>query len=399
MLDLEETMKPVLWSNTLACCIAVIFLFQYEVSCQNLGTINLPASIADQNARIENALPSKPQKIGYCEGPVVDKKGNLFFSEQNAGIIWKVTAGGTVSKWMTFSTSYANGLDLSPDGNLVVCEKTSITERDTNGNLIKVLTSGNTWGQGANDLSFSSNGDMFFTAFNQHFWFHSKDNLINLDYNYASPSNIYFNGIEYLEEKGVIYICQWGQNKVIKCNVNAHGVVDTANKKTFVNVNGPDGLTVDADYNVYIASNSASTGAVYVYDSTGKELGSIVMRQDNNQSSNASNCVFGGPDNKTLYITGDSGAYKVQLKIPGRVRPSNVHISRNNSNHFTCKQKASALEIYINDGNRYSKSSSVGKIYNTAYDIKGRTVNLSGYKHRGAVSILYMIHNNHLTDK
>jgi hypothetical protein len=36
---------------------------------------------------------------------------------------------------------------------------------------------------------------------------------------------------------------------------------------------------------------------------------------------NTSNCHFGGPDRKTLFITGDGGLYKVQLKIAGRVRP------------------------------------------------------------------------------
>lgn len=374
----------------LTLCTAVIFAFHTDVFSQNLGTINLPASIADQNTKIENALPSKPQKIGYCEGPVVDKKGNLFFSEQNAGIIWKVTTSGTVSKWMIFNTSYVNGLDISPDGNMVVCEKTSITERDTNGNLIRVITSasGNNWGQGANDLTFASNGDMFFTAFNQHFWFHSKDNSINRDYNYTSPSNIYFNGIEYLEEKGFIYICQWGQNKVIKCNVGPNGVVDTLNKKTFVNINGPDGITVDANYNVYIASNNAVTGGVHVYDSTGKELGSIVLRQDNNLSGNTSNCVFGGPDNKTLYITGDSGAYKVQLKVPGRVRPSNVHALRMSGNHIIERQKFSSLDIFIN-GNRYSSSGN-----NTAvYDIRGRIINSKTDKYTASASALRVIRN------
>jgi len=285
-------MRSGLFGNVISFC-AAILLFYSMAPCQTPGTVNLPSSLADQSVKIENAILSKPQKITYCEGPVVDKDGNLFFSEQMAGIVWKLTSGGNISKFLTFNNQYANGMDYAPDGNLVICEKDRITERDANGNLVKVITSGNTWGQGANDLTFSSNGDMFFTAFNQHFWFHSKDSSINRDYNFTTPSNICFNGIEYLEEKGIIYLCQWGLNKVIKCKVSTDGVVDTANKITFCTINGPDGITVDANYNVYIASNSGSTGGIYVYDSTGNQIGTILMRQDNDPSMNASNCVFG----------------------------------------------------------------------------------------------------------
>ncbi|HON10900.1 MAG TPA: SMP-30/gluconolactonase/LRE family protein [Chitinispirillaceae bacterium] len=298
-----------------------VLLFSSVIYSQNLGTVNLPASLADPGTQIINMVPVKPQNIGYCEGPVVDNNGNLYFSEQDAGIIWKVTSSGQVSKWLTLNPPYVNGLDIAPSGNIAVCEKTRITERDFDGNLVRVVTTGNNWGQGANDLTYASNGDMFFTAFNQYFWFHSADSSVNHEYSFSQPFNIYFNGIEFLEEKNILYVCQWGQNRVMKYTVNINREVNTNNGVVFANIAGPDGITVDKNYNVYIASNSASTGGIYVYDSTGNQLGNILMRQDNNPGSNASNCVFGGPDNKTLYITGDGGAYKVQLKVAGRVRP------------------------------------------------------------------------------
>src|SRR5690606_5754242 len=138
----------------------------------------------------------------------------------------------------------------------------------------------------------------------QYFWFHSADSSVNHEYSFSQPFNIYFNGIEFLEEKNILYVCQWGQNRVMKYTVNINREVNTNNGVVFANIAGPDGITVDKNYNVYIASNSASTGGIYVYDSTGNQLGNILMRQDNNPGSNASNCVFGGPDNKTLYITG-----------------------------------------------------------------------------------------------
>jgi gluconolactonase len=389
-------MKWGLSGNAISFCTTLLFLSYCKAPCQSLGTVNLPSFLADQGAKIESAVLSKPQKITYCEGPVVDKDGNLFFSEQMAGIVWKVTPGGNISKFLTFNNQYANGMDFAPDGNLVICEKDRITERDANGNLVKVVTSGNTWGQGANDLTYSSKGDLFFTAFNQHFWFHSKDSSINRDYNFTSPSNICFNGIEYIEEKGIIYINEWGLNKVIVCKVSANGVVDTANKKTFCNINGPDGITIDSNYNVYIASNSGSTGSIYVYDSTGNQLGTISMRQDNDPSMNASNCVFGGPDNKTLYITGDSGAYKIQLKVAGRVRPGNV-VTRNNL--FTVKREhvSPPYRVLINGGNYSDVMISGTRESNAAvlYDIFGRFINSSNYHNRVA-SNFYIIRSTPL---
>jgi hypothetical protein len=52
-------------------------------------------------------------------------------------------------------------------------------------------------------------------------------------------------------------------------------------------------------------------------------------------SSAAVNCVFGtsmfggAPNARTLYITGDSGAFKVQLKVAGRVWPGTSAVRQN----------------------------------------------------------------------
>jgi hypothetical protein len=59
-------------------------------------------------------------------------------------------------------------------------------------------------------------------------------------------------------------------------------------------------------------------------------LGSITIKSagtdGDGQNGNASNCVFGGSDNKTLFITGDGGAYKIPLKIAGRKRPGSTRL-------------------------------------------------------------------------
>ena len=52
----------------------------------------------------------------YCEGPVFDYDGNLFFSERNKVI--RLTPDGRSSTWLEAS---ANGHKVLPDGTHLVC--------------------------------------------------------------------------------------------------------------------------------------------------------------------------------------------------------------------------------------------------------------------------------------
>jgi sugar lactone lactonase YvrE len=317
---------------------------------QNFGIVTLPGSLADPGVQIQRAATSTPKLNQWCEGPAVAQNGNLFISEQNAGNIWKVTPSGTMTKLITIGT-YSNGLDFDPvNRHLVVCEKSQMTERDTGtGAVLKIITrdAASVWtgggSGGSNDLTFASNGDLFFTCWNQHIYFHSKDSSVNQDWNFpTSYGTCQWNGIEYIEEKGIMYVCQYGKNRVVtfKVSPTTH-MIDTSTMKQFgPAMYAPDGITVDSNYNVYVCSNSGQgsyPNSVVVLDSSGTVLGSIKMTQT--VSSAAVNCVFGtsmfggGPNSYTLYITGDSGAFKVQLKVAGRVRPNGSAVRQGDNRH------------------------------------------------------------------
>ena len=360
---------------------------------QTFGTIDLPASLCESGVAVQRAATSTPKLNLWCEGPAVAQNGNLFFSEQNAGNIWKVTPAGTMTKLVNIGT-YSNGLDFNPvNRHLVVCEKAQIAERDTaTGAVLKVITTdnANVWtgggSGGSNDLTFASNGDFLFTSWNQHIYFHSNDGSVNKDWNFStSYGTCEWNGIEYIEEKGFVYVCQFGKNRVVTFKVNpATHLIDTGTLKQFgPTIYSPDGITVDSNYNVYVCSNSsqgANPNSVVVLDSTGAVLGSIKMTQAS--ASVAVNCVFGnsmfggGPNPHTLYITGDSGAFKVQLKVAGRVRPGISAVrpggAGNNHNDLLSSTVAfsvlrSSAGIRIKSGSKsaavFSIFSSCGKCY------------------------------------
>ena len=331
-------MNNTVFQNNLYYCL-VLSLAGYQMVLGQYGTVNLPGSLADPEVQIQRAAASTPRLNQWCEGPAVAENGTLFFSEQLSGNIWKVALDGTMTKLVNIGT-YSNGLDFHPlTRRLVVCEKSQIAERDTaTGDVLRVITTdnANAWtgggSGGSNDLTFASNGDMFFTSWNQHIYFHSNDGTVSKDWNFpASYGTCHWNGIEYIEEKGFIYVCQYGKNRVVTFAVNpTTHLIDTSTMKQFgPAINAPDGITVDSDYNVYVCSNSGQgsyPNSVVVLDSSGAVLGSIKMAQAN--SSVAVNCVFGnsmsggGPRPHTLYVTGDSGAFTIQLKVAGRVRPT-----------------------------------------------------------------------------
>ncbi|MBN1128253.1 MAG: SMP-30/gluconolactonase/LRE family protein [Chitinispirillaceae bacterium] len=378
------------------------------------GIVNLPDWLADAGVQVLKTTTSTQRFTQWCEGPVVAQNGDLFFSEQNTGVIWKVTPAGTLTSLIDIG-SYSNGLDFNPvTGRLTVCERARITERDTvTGAVLKVITSDGSgaWtgggSGGSNDLSFAANGDLFFTSWNYHVYFHSNDSSVNQDWNFPSSyGTCQWNGIEYIEEKNLVYVCQYGRNRVVAFNVNpATHLIDTSTLHQFgPTIYSPDGITVDSNYNVYVCNNStlgSYPNSVVVLDSFGTVLGSIRMTQST--SSAAVNCVFGtsmfggGPNPHTLYITGDSGAFKVQLKVAGRVRPTATAVKQA-PGAFALVNAArphasAALRLFLGAGvpasgrqftNNYTANS-------VMYDLLGRNAGAAGADYSPPAAAAYIL--------
>jgi gluconolactonase len=72
---------------------------------------------------------------------------------------------------------------------------------------------------------------------------------------------------------------------------------------------GSDGIRCDVQGNLYITTETG----VQVYSPAGKLLGTLVFPEQ------PANCDFGGPGNKTLFVTAQTSLYKVELEIPGHI--------------------------------------------------------------------------------
>jgi gluconolactonase len=279
-------------------------------------SFSLPANLADASSKVEDVHIG----LHYSEGPAVDSKGILYFSENpdtDTGMIWKIDLDGSKSIYKKPSRG-SNGLEFDNQDRLHIAMHDSLLRVESDGK-VTALAGMNAGGKAlarVNDLSISSKGAVFFTNLNGNTVFYrSTDGQITTR-NFSGC-----NGIEWIEEKSTLYI---GGGNLQKCSVNNEtGEIGTCNQFA----GAADGITVDVEGNIYRAS--WGEGKFYVHDSTGKQLGTITInsaqvtgkRFSNNAQGNASNCHFGGPDLKTLFLTGDGGLYKLHMKVAGRRRP------------------------------------------------------------------------------
>jgi gluconolactonase len=314
---------------------ALLLLALGTTGAQDLGTHTLPLDLADASAKVLGALnkaPGNNRNLGYSEGPVGDTEGNLYFTEDNAGAgnIWKVTPSGVGSNFYN-GPGMPNGLEFDNAGKLFSAEKGGIAKYDKSDSKTRTMIAMNPALNAdfrVNDLSIASNGGMYFTnhANGHQFFFRDATGKVTTYEQGGSLGVNTPNGVEYIEEKKILLVTGDGADKVFKFDVKDDGTV--SNRTEFIKtIKEPDGLTVDEKGNVYVASYDS--GSVYVYGPNGSPTGEPYIGKikiGNGGGGNASNCTFGGVDNKTLFITGNGGAYKVQLKVAGRKRPGSTHL-------------------------------------------------------------------------
>ena len=261
----------------------------------------------------------------YCEGPAWEPStGAVYFTEQFAANVqnwplWKVLPGNSSDTGSVFVANYQNnGLDFDPQGRLVSCQNGRLSRYKSDGTLDSTLITFTTPAQ-ANDLSIGANGAMYFTGLGNAVYYLSPTRQMSTATTNISSAN----GVEWMESENMVYVNSTSGNAVYKFPVGTNGALGT--RSNYVTSPGPDGGTYDSHGNRYVASYTQ--GEIRVFNARGDSIGRIALRTatgtyDNRAGNqgNVDNCVFGGADLKTLYITGDGGLYSLQLKIPGQVR-------------------------------------------------------------------------------
>ncbi|KAM0332346.1 hypothetical protein ACHAQA_002623 [Verticillium albo-atrum] len=241
----------------------------------------------------------------FLEGPVVDDEQNLFVVDIPYGRILKIDAQKNVTvacKW----DGEPNGLVATSDGNLLVADyKQGILSFDpSTGNITPKLTHNNMERfKGPNDLIVDSKNNLYFTDQGQTgmsdptgrvYRLSPEGRLDVLISNGASP-----NGLCLSLDERFLYVAMTRANQVWRCPLHADGSTSKVGIffQSFGNA-GPDGLALDEEGNLFICH--PSLGSIFVVDTNGVPKARIVS---GSEGINLTNCCFGGPEHKTLYIT------------------------------------------------------------------------------------------------
>jgi gluconolactonase len=254
----------------------------------------------------------------FTEGPAVNKKGDIYFTDQPNDKIWKYGTDGKLSLFMD-KTGRSNGLYFDAKGNLVSCadNKNEIWSISPDKKVTVLLT--NYDGHllnGPNDLWIDKKGGIFFTDpyYQRDYWERKQPEIEGQKVYYLPRGSKQPVIVEdQLQQPNVIvgspdgkylYVADIRADKTYKYKINEDGSL--MDKQLFVS-QGSDGLTLDNEGNLYLTGKG-----VTIYDPAGNKIGNIPVTPRW-----TANVCFGGKDRRTLFITASESVYTLRMKVKG----------------------------------------------------------------------------------
>ncbi len=264
----------------------------------------------------------------FLEGPSFDRDGNLYLVDIAHGRILKLSAAGEFSTVAHYD-GQPNGLKIHQDGRIFVADRQNgIVEIDTvNGKARTVLGRDDLPGfKGPNDLFFDSKGNLFFTDQGEtglhdptgRVFMRSPDGTLRclLD-NVPSP-----NGLVMDPAEEVLYVAVTRTNSVWRVPMRPDGSIHRV--AIFVRLTGgmgPDGLAVDVEGNLAVAH--AGLGCVWLVSANGVPSHRIEACDGGRLTTNI---TYGGPENRTLFITNSFSNNVLRAEMPHPGEPMFAHM-------------------------------------------------------------------------
>ena len=253
----------------------------------------------------------------FTEGPIADKAGNVFFTDQPNDRIMKWEQAQGITEYMKPS-GRANGLYIDSHGNLYACadEKNQIWKIDPSKKREIVVENLN--GKrfnGPNDLWISRKGHIYFTDpfYKRDYWSHTTPELNREGVYLISPFNKLSivdtslrqpNGIIGSDKNKLLHVSDIRDRKTYVYSLNKDGSVGA--RKLFCDM-GSDGMTIDVKGNIYLTGRG-----VTIFDRKGKRIGNIPVPEPW-----TANVTFGGNQRKTLFITASKSVYTLEMNVKG----------------------------------------------------------------------------------
>ncbi|HMN46113.1 MAG TPA: SMP-30/gluconolactonase/LRE family protein [Povalibacter sp.] len=259
------------------------------------------------------------------EGPLGLPDGSLVFTETQANRITRIAPDGSISTFLENSNG-SNGLARLKNGDIVSVQtgKPSIGivyPADRAATLVDGFA-GKPLNR-PNDLVADTKGGIYFTdpgarpAAGQPpvptavYYRSPAGKLSQIDTSIARP-----NGIQLSPDEKTLYVANTAGEYIFAYDVAADGTA--SKRRNFAKLagfkqtengwsSGADGLAVDAQGRLYVASSEG----IQIFSSKGAALGVIPLPKA------PQNLAFAGKDRKTLYVVGRGAAYRIALLAEG----------------------------------------------------------------------------------
>lgn len=315
--------------------------------------------IVDADAKLELLFTrSAPIKGGLTEGPAVAPDGSIYFSDipfgKDKGMILHFDPKTKKTEVFTDDSFKSNGLKFDAKGHLIACEGSDDGGRRLSRWNVKTKERqtivDNFMGKrfnAPNDLVIDHKGRIYFSdprylgdeprelKHRAVYRIDTDGSVVEVTHDCEKP-----NGVALSPDDKTLYVVEHnngtdkidpaappptkGAMKIYAFPLGDDGLVH-GERKTLVDFgdeNGADGMCVDSQGNIYMASRSLKRPGVLVIDPTGKEVAFIPTGPSQPGVKDAvgipSNCTFGlGNESKTLYVTVDTSLYRIPLKVDG----------------------------------------------------------------------------------
>jgi gluconolactonase len=235
-----------------------------------------------------------------CEGPNVDKAGNLYVvNYQKDGTVGIVTPDGKASVFVELPTgSTANAIRFDSKGDMLLADFTghNVLKINPSTKKVSVFCHDDRFNQ-PNDLCLTKGGIVFasdpkWKDGTGQVWRIMPDGKATL----AAGNMGTTNGIELSPDEQTLYVNESMQLNIWAFDVSLTG--ELSNKRLFTHFDdhGLDGMKCDKEGNLY--TTRYGKGVVAVFSPKGKLLREVPLK-----GKQTSNLAFGGKDGKTVYVT------------------------------------------------------------------------------------------------
>lgn len=282
-------------------------------------------------ARLEADQFGKPELIAntftLAEGPLWDHcTDRLLFTDVEARKVHTVEQDGSIGVYYE-PTNYANGLAFDNQGRLLMAEMGggkggAITRLNRALELDVVVDHNPMCGMlnTSDDLTVRSDGTIYFTdPIIAHGGYFALGLTAKPIYRVAPSSEAQVpvresqaslpNGIRLSPDEKTLYVVGYLEGRVRRFDVAEDGSLSEG-APFATGLSTPDSMCVDAAGNVYVG---VSRG-LQIFRADGSAVTLIPI----NSSSGTTNCGFGGPDGKTLYITAWASLWRLDdVPVPG----------------------------------------------------------------------------------